>query len=98
MTLDDIKRAAGPACKRFLVRRLDVFGSLARGETRSSSDVDLLVEFDSPDDRPAKRFFGLLHELEDTLGCEVDLLTTNGLKNPYFRRRVLQERVCIYAG
>ena len=98
MKIDDLKKVAIPACKHFQVKRLDVFGSLARGETDSASDVDLLVEFDNPDDRPAKRFFGLLHQLEDSLGCDVDLLTTNGLRNPYFRRRVMQERVCIYEG
>ena len=43
-----------------------------------------------------RRFFGLLHHLEDALGCEVDLLTVNGLRNPYFKRRVLEERVPIY--
>jgi hypothetical protein len=45
---------------------------------------------------PARRFFGLLHYLEDTLELEVDLLTTSGLKNPYFRQQVLEERVNIY--
>jgi len=80
------------------VRRLDAFGSVARGEETASSDIDLLVEFDDPDRNPAKRFFGFLHSLEDTLGCEVDLLTIEGLRNPYFKKRVLQERVPIYEG
>jgi predicted nucleotidyltransferase len=96
MTLEEIKRVAVPACKEFKVKRLDLFGSLARGEGTSSSDVDLLVEFERPDLQPAKRFFGLLHHLEDALGCEVDLLTVNGLKNPYFRRSVLESRVIVY--
>jgi len=58
----------------------------------------LLVEFRDPDRSPARRFFGLLHQLEDTLGCEVDLLTTSSLQNPYFRKRVLKERIPIYEG
>ena len=61
-------------------------------------DVDLLVEFREPEIRPARRFFGLLHQLEDSLGCEVDLLTLGSLRNPYFRKRVLGERVPIYEG
>jgi hypothetical protein len=89
---------AAPACREFQVKRLDLFGSLARGEATAKSDVDLLVEFEEPDLHPAKRFFGLLHHLEDVLGCEVDLLTLSGLRNPYFRHRVLKERVNIYAG
>jgi predicted nucleotidyltransferase len=47
---------------------------------------------------PSKKFFGLLHHLEDALGCEVDLLTVSSLRNPYFCRRVLKERVNIYGG
>jgi hypothetical protein len=98
MTLEEIKKIAVPACRAFQVKRLDLFGSLARGEGTSGSDVDLLVEFEEPDPQLTRRFFGLLHHLEDALGCEVDLLTVRGLKNPYFRRRVLKERVNIYGG
>jgi len=96
MTLEELKKLAAPACKRFKVRRLDLFGSLARGAARLDSDVDLLLEFEEPDQQPARRFFGLLHHLEDALGCEVDLLTVNSIKNPYFRRRVFDERVTLY--
>lgn len=84
--------------KEYNVYRLDVFGSTVRGTTDLSSDVDLLVEFKDPHQLPAKQFFGLLHSLEDSLGCEVDLVTVNGLKNSYFKRRVLAERVLIYEG
>jgi predicted nucleotidyltransferase len=98
MTLEEIKKVAVPACKEFKVKRLDLFGSLARGKGTPASDVDLLVEFEAPDLHPSKRFFGLLHHLEDVLGCRVDLLTVNGLRNPYFRRRALNERVNIYGG
>ncbi len=62
------------------------------------SDLDFLVEFKNPEDRPTKRFFGLLHRLEDSFHCKVDLLTQNGLKNPYFKRRVLAEKMIIYEG
>lgn len=96
MTVDDIREAASPLCREYGVRRLDAFGSTARGEASSSSDVDLLVEFAEPDRSPAKRFFGLLHGLENTLGCRVDLLTPGSLRNPYFRTRALSERVSIY--
>ena len=98
MTLEEIKRVALPACREFKVKRLDLFGSLARREPTAESDVDLLVEFEEPDLHPSKRFFGLLHHLEDALGCEVDLLTVSSLSNPYFRRRVLTERMNIYGG
>lgn len=98
MKIEQIKKAVSPACRNFNVKRLDAFGSIARGTSTSPNDVDLLVEFREPDIRPAKRFFGLLHQLEDVLGCEVDLLTLSGLRNPYFRKRVLKERVPLYEG
>lgn len=98
MTLEEIKKVAMPACREFKVKRLDLFGSLARGEQTAESDVDLLVEFEEPDSHLSKRFFGLLHHFEDVLGCEVDLLTVSSLSNPYFRRRVLKERMNIYGG
>jgi len=98
MTLEEIRKAALPACREFGVKRLDAFGSTARGTAKVSSDVDLLVEFKEPDRLPARRFFGLLHHLEDVLARDVDLLTIEGLRNPYFKKRVLEERVPIYEG
>lgn len=98
MRVEDIRRVALPACRAFNVRRLDVFGSIARGSVTPSSDVDLIVEFAEPDQSPARRFFGLLHQLEDDLGCEVDLLTADSLRNPHFKARVLSERVPVYEG
>jgi predicted nucleotidyltransferase len=98
MVVDDIKNAASPACREFHVRRLEVFGSVARGTASASSDIDLLVEFENPEQAPAKRFFGLLHRLETRLGCKIDLLTTNSLRNPYFKARILKEKVSVYEG
>jgi hypothetical protein len=98
MTVQDIQKVAVPTCREFKVKRLDLFGSLAREAGTAGSDIDLLVEFEEPALHPSKRFFGLLHYLEDALGCEIDLLTVSGLRNPYFRRRVFKERVNIYGG
>lgn len=98
MNIEDIRKIALPACHEFNVRRLDVFGSAARGGATDASDVDLLVEFAEPDRAPAHRFFGLLHRLEDALGRPVDLLTAGSLRNPYFKARVLHERISLYEG
>ncbi len=98
MTLEEIKTAALPACEEFEVSKLYAYGSTARGTADASSDVDLLVEFHAPSRAPSKRFFGLLHRLEDTLSCKIDLLTASSLKNPYFKKRVLKERVPVYEG
>jgi predicted nucleotidyltransferase len=98
MNIEELRKVAEPACAQLEVKRLDVFGSIARGDSTASSDVDLLVEFRDPDRHPARRFFDLLHYLEDALGCEVDLLTTGSLRNPYFKSQVLKQRIPVYEG
>ena len=70
------------------VRSLALFGSLARGEARPDSDVDLLVEFTE-----VPGFFGyvgLRDRLAEILGRPVDLVMPSGLK-PRIRERVLRE-------
>jgi uncharacterized protein len=73
------------------VKYLALFGSVARGEARPDSDVDLLVEFDRP-----VGLFGLVAlqmRLEELLGCPVDIGTPDSLKTS-IRSRVLEE--CIH--
>ena len=67
-----------------------VFGSVARREARSDSDVDLLVETGSE----ASSWFpaGLILDLEDILNRRVEVVTEQGL-NRYIRDRVLREAV-----
>ncbi|MBU0676674.1 MAG: nucleotidyltransferase domain-containing protein [Verrucomicrobia bacterium] len=50
MNIEEIKMVAEPACERFRVKRLDAFGSTARGTAKETSDVDLLVEFKEPEE------------------------------------------------
>jgi uncharacterized protein len=62
----------------FGVRRLALFGSTAREESTSRSDVDVLVEFDGPS--TSKRYFGVLFFLEDLFGCPIDLVTDKAVR------------------
>ena len=65
-----------------------VFGSVARGESDEQSDIDLLVAF-APD-RSLLDHAALWLELQDLLGCKVDVVSDRGIK-PRIRDRVLQE-------
>jgi len=65
-----------------------VFGSVARGEAQEGSDLDLLV--DTGPDTSSWFPAGLIVDLEEILGCKVEVVTEKGL-NPYLRERVLQE-------
>ncbi len=67
-----------------------VFGSVARGEATPDSDVDLLVATQA---RTSSWFpAGLILDLEETLGCRVQIVTEKGL-SPFLRDRVLREAV-----
>ena len=82
-------------CRRFHVRRLDLFGSAARGDFEPGrSDVDFLVEFDRahPDALSLKTYFGLKEALQDLLGRPVDLVEPIALKNPYLKASIERSR------
>ncbi|HZZ83559.1 MAG TPA: nucleotidyltransferase family protein [Anaeromyxobacteraceae bacterium] len=95
MTRDEVKRVLAAHRAELAevgVRSLEVFGSVARGEQRPESDVDLLVDFD--------RVIGLFHffrvqrRLEELLGCRVDLVMRQAVK-PQLRERILAEAVSV---
>jgi len=69
-------------------RNVRVFGSVAHGEATETSDIDLLV--DTAEETSPWFPAGLVAELEELLGRQVDVVTTNGL---YWllRRRILKE-------
>ena len=70
-----------------------VFGSVARGEETPESDIDFLIDYDI--DRVSPWFpVGLIHNLQDLLGREVDVVTERGLHR-YIRDRVLSEAVSL---
>jgi len=76
--------------ERYRAGKVRVFGSVARGDNSQVSDVDLLV---TP--QPGCSLFdlgGLLEDLQELLGCPVDLVTEDGLK-PRLRERVMREAV-----
>jgi predicted nucleotidyltransferase len=87
-------------CRRFHVKRLDVFGSAARGEDfNNASDVDFLVEFEPLAPAAyADAYFSLRDELIALFRRRIDLLTKTSLRNPYFHRRVEAEQRPLFEG
>lgn len=83
-------------CQRYQVRRLALFGSVARGEARIDSDVDLLVTF-LPGAQIGFLTLGQMkRELAEMFHRPVDLVPQNGLK-PVIRESVLAEARDLYA-
>ena len=69
-----------------------IFGSVARGEADEQSDIDFLMNME-----PGRSLFdlcGLLSDLEDLLGCNVDVVTEDGLRDR-IRDRVLKEAIAL---
>ncbi|WP_218055425.1 nucleotidyltransferase family protein [Candidatus Nitrospira nitrosa] len=75
--------------RRLGVRRLALFGSVLRNEARPDSDVDVLVEFDLKV-KTFDRFMALADLLEDTLGRQVEIVTTESL-SPFIGPSILAE-------
>jgi uncharacterized protein len=73
---------------RFGVLALALFGSIARDEAKTNSDVDILVNFDSK--KGIFAFVDLKNYLETILDCEVDLVTKNAL-HPALKKQILNE-------
>ena len=76
--------------ERYRAGDVRVFGSVVRGDNTDASDVDFLIK-----QRRGCSLFdlgGLLEDLQDLLGCRVDLVTEEGLK-PRLRERVLKEAI-----
>jgi predicted nucleotidyltransferase len=86
-------------CRRYHVRRLELFGSAASGQDRpSESDLDFLVEFEPlPLGAYADAYFGLLEALQSLSGQPVDLVVGSAIKNPYFRQSVELTKTLLYA-
>lgn len=85
-------------CRRHGVRSLSVFGSATTDDfDPAHSDVDLLVEFESPDTDLFDAYFGLQEQLSELLGRPVDLVMPSALRNPYFASAVDETRRELYA-
>jgi len=94
--VDNIQAVVCDVLSHYPVKRAAFFGSVARGEMKEQSDVDMLVEF-LPDTRGLE-FFGLRVDLEEALGRSVDLITWNALSKskPDFKENVENEARLIY--
>ena len=78
------------AASRNGVRNVRVFGSVARGDEKPDSDIDLLIDLE-----PGRTLFdhgGFLMDVRDLLNREVDVVTENGLRKR-IREQVLDEAV-----
>ena len=86
-------------CQRYGIRRLEVFGSAARGDDfdPEHSDADFLVEFAPGIEPGLHTIFSAKAELEALLARGVDLVEPGALRNPYVLASINRHREAVYA-
>ncbi len=90
--LDEIIRL----CREYGIARLEIFGSAVTDDfDPDRSDVDFLIEF--PDSFDYDRYFDLKEQLEAVLGREIQLISREFLRNPYFIHAVETTKQPLYA-
>lgn len=97
--IESRKAEIAEICRRYGVRRLDLFGSAARGEDfdPASSDADFLVDFQRPLPRyMLRRFMGLKSELAEALGRDIDLCSMGAIRNKRLQEHIDRSRETVY--
>jgi predicted nucleotidyltransferase len=93
MKIFELTKRIEPILQRHGIIKAAVFGSIARGESTKSSDIDLLVEF--PPSASLLDLVGLTQDLEKLLGRKVDVITYDSI-HPLLKDEILAEKVDIY--
>ncbi len=87
-----ILKKNGDSLRGFHVKALYLFGSVVRGDEKQTSDVDLLVEFETDAQIGLFEFSRLQRMLSKMLGCEVDLATPDALHKA-LKGQIMEEAV-----
>ena len=80
--------------RKYHLKKLGIFGSYARSEQTSKSDLDLLIEFEdnTPDLTEKKEF--LRKEIQEVFHIQVDICREKYL-NPIFRQQILSDTIYV---
>src|SRR4030095_16858768 len=95
----ELQRRLLPFCKKHRIRRLELFGSAARGQGGPDSDVDLLVTLDESLPASTGDLLEMAGEAEELVGAPVDFALRPSLErspNRFAREHILSTAVCLY--
>ncbi len=102
-TIDEIKERVNPVAEKYGLRAVYIFGSYARNEATDESDIDLLIDRTGSKVKGMFDMGNLYHDLRESIGLEIDLVTTHMLQQkstqtriPAFVDALQTERVQIY--
>ena len=92
-TIDEIKVKVSPIAKNYGIRRASLFGSYARGTANDDSDIDICI--DKGRMRSLIQYFAFINDLEKSLQCHVDVVTS-GIQDEEFLNNILRDEVLLY--
>ena len=92
-TIPEIREKTEPIARNYGIRRMSLFGSYARGDAKENSDIDIYI--DKGRLRSLLQYFSFVNELEDSLKCHVDVVTT-GIQDKDFLDNITNEGVLLY--
>ncbi len=92
-SLDEIKEKTVPIAIDYGIESMSIFGSYARGEADDESDVDICI--DKGEVKSLIKYFMFVDELEKSLGCHVDVVTT-GIEDKVFLEKIEREGILLY--
>lgn len=87
-----LKEYKDSACRQYGIRRLGVFGSVAREEASAQSDLDIVIEMEIPD---LFLMGNIQQDLEERFGVPIDLVRIRDNMNPFLKDRIVREAVFI---
>jgi uncharacterized protein len=99
LSLRELQIRLQPFCAKHPIRRLEIFGSAARGEIGPDSDVDLLVTLDDSAPVSTAELLEMAGEAEELVGRPVDFVLRRSLAkspNRFAREHILSSAVCVY--
>ena len=99
LSLAELRGHLHPFCVKHRIRRLDLFGSAARGEAGPRSDVDMLVTLDESAPVSTAELLEMAGEAEELVGAPVDFVLRPSLEkspNHFAREHILSTAVCVY--
>lgn len=94
-TIEEIRAKAVPIAKKYGVKRLSLFGSYARGEADSLSDVDFLMDDEDINYSDGMEYIKLIQDLEDEFNCHVDVVSTD-IQDKKFLAKIQRDEVVLY--
>ena len=95
-TLEEIKKISVPIAKKYGIKKLSLFGSYARGEATSESDLDFLYDGGNGKIKSLLDYMDFVEDLEKEFKCHVDLVE-DGISDKNFLEEIKNDEVILYA-